>query len=141
MGVILAVGRLGSVINDNISALLPIRGAYWVAAAMCALSTLSAWGAVWLDAAYTRQRQKQRSSSTPSTMDSQLKALAESHDQAVASAGFWESLRDRCIAVGMALQKFDVSIGNGSNMPLIHLVSRRSASGCLVWCASLVSPQ
>lgn len=52
MGVILAFGRFGSVINDNISALFDYRhvvGAYCVGATMCALSVAAAVAAVALD--------------------------------------------------------------------------------------------
>ncbi len=141
MGVILAVGRLGSVINDNISALLPIRGAYWVAAAMCALSTSTAWAAVWLDAAYTRQREKQRSAST-STADPTLKALVESQQTSVNSTSFLDSLAERCVAVGKALQTFDVSDRQADEVRVASSVTiRRKDSGCLVLFASRASRQ
>ena len=60
MGVILAVGRLGSVANDNISVLLPLDTAYLAAGVACAGSTLCAFGAVWINSAYTARREQQR---------------------------------------------------------------------------------
>jgi len=120
MGVILAVGRLGSVINDNISALLPIRDAYWVAAGMCALSTLSAWFAVWLDAAYTQQREHQRSKPASGSTDPHLKALAESHQRAPNTDSFWDSLSKRLVAVAAALYQFDVSGDTSRHVNGVH---------------------
>jgi hypothetical protein len=108
MGVILAVGRLGSVINDNISALLPIQSAYWAAAGMCGFSTLCAWAAVWLDAKYTNGRQRQRDKETAS-VELELQALTKGLSRGP-SPGVWGSLRKRCSDVYKALQQFDVCI-------------------------------
>jgi MFS family permease len=51
MGIVLAFGRLGSTVNDNISALFEYCvSAYWVGFALCCLSILSAMVVTWIDA-------------------------------------------------------------------------------------------
>ena len=56
MGVVLAFGRLGSTINDNISAQFDYCvDAYWVGAGFCVLSVLCALLAVWMDRAHEEE--------------------------------------------------------------------------------------
>lgn len=57
MGVILAFGRFGSVLNDNISALFGapvVVNAYWVGVGLCGVSVLCAVAAAWLDSRFER---------------------------------------------------------------------------------------
>lgn len=52
MGAILALGRFGSVLNDNVSARYTaqhVLGAYCVGAMLCIVSLIATGGAVWLD--------------------------------------------------------------------------------------------
>lgn len=56
MGVVLAFGRLGSTINDNVSAQFDYCvDAYWVGVGLCVVSVLCAVLAVWMDQSHEDQ--------------------------------------------------------------------------------------
>jgi len=86
MGAILAFGRLGSVISDNVSAVFDaprVAGAYGVGAALCVLSLFAAVAAGMVDARWERQLSGWHRSGKRGRRGREQRLLSDAHGAAV----------------------------------------------------------